>query len=164
MFKAKAWFKRYLLLCSHSLIVENKNYSSWSRWFELVSVAKFDVLFLFYYVNLSAWRSQNGEHAPYIVLEYTHLDKTFVADLRLNQNLFPEHHFLRSQNSDGTKYVQTFNRSSLDLCHYQVSMRVFLRWFNLKEKFLLILNSLFCLGSTTKQPKLKSSTVDMRWH
>lgn len=64
---------------------------------------------------------QNGEHLPHIILEYTHNDERIVADLFLNRQLLTENHFLRSQNANGLDIIQTFNRSNVDLCHYQVS-------------------------------------------
>lgn len=65
---------------------------------------------------------QDGSHAPHIILEYTHLDAAIVADLFLNQRLLTDTHFLRTQNADGSKRIQTFDRSNSNLCHYQVSM------------------------------------------
>lgn len=56
-------------------------------------------------------------------MEYTHLDKAIVADLFLNQNLLTQQHFLRTQNADGSANIQTFNRSTVELCHYQVSIQ-----------------------------------------
>lgn len=67
---------------------------------------------------------QNGEHLQHIILEYTHNDERIVADLFLNRQLLTENHFLRSQNANGLDIIQTFNRSNVDLCHYQVSADV----------------------------------------
>lgn len=83
----------------------------------------------FYFIYICV---QNGEHAQHIILEYTHLDKAIVADLFLNQNLLTQQHFLRSQNADGSANIQTFNRSTVELCHYQVSTH------NFSQRFLLV--------------------------
>lgn len=58
------------------------------------------------------------------------MDKLVVADLFLNTRLLTDGHFLRSQNANGTKIIQTFNRTSVDLCHYQVSIWRLLKCFH----------------------------------
>ncbi|XP_031634876.1 disintegrin and metalloproteinase domain-containing protein 19 [Contarinia nasturtii] len=72
---------------------------------------------------LSTTRQTNGEHAPHVVLEYTHLDRAIAVDLFLTRHLLTDRHFLQSQNANGSKNIQTFNRTNSNLCHYQGRIR-----------------------------------------
>lgn len=65
---------------------------------------------------------QSGLHASHITLSYAHLGQIVYVDLKLQDALLPNEHFLRYQNAKLPKQyiVKKFNKTELDLCHYQV--------------------------------------------
>ncbi|XP_075148734.1 disintegrin and metalloproteinase domain-containing protein meltrin [Haematobia irritans] len=67
----------------------------------------------------------DGLHVPHITLTYHHKGQRILIDLKRNDNLLPDEHFLRYQNSNTTKghVVKNFNKTEIDLCHYQGSIR-----------------------------------------
>ncbi|XP_059217905.1 disintegrin and metalloproteinase domain-containing protein 9 [Stomoxys calcitrans] len=67
----------------------------------------------------------DGLHVPHITLTYHHKGQRILIDLKRNDNLLPDEHFLRYQNSNSTKghTVKTFTKTEIDLCHYQGSIR-----------------------------------------
>lgn len=64
---------------------------------------------------------QAGSHASHISLSYIHDGERIIADLKLNEELIPQGHFLRYQNGTGGNALKTFNKTDINLCHYQVS-------------------------------------------
>lgn len=66
---------------------------------------------------------QNGFHADELILRYIHGEKDVIIDLKLNDNLIPEGHFMRYQSKNGSDVVQHFTKTDIDLCHYTVSKR-----------------------------------------
>lgn len=46
-----------------------------------------------------------------------------IIDLKLNDNLIPQGHFMRYQSPNGPDVVQHFTKTDIDLCHYKVSAR-----------------------------------------
>lgn len=130
VFETKARMKRYTIYffvywCFDSLMLHISHFF-WLSEFQVTNFECLEISMSFFHSNFV----QDGSHAPHIILEYTHLDSTIVADLFLNQRLLTDTHFLRTQNADGSKRIQTFDRSNSNLCHYQVSTGVFvLLWF-----------------------------------
>ncbi len=51
-----------------------------------------------------------------------HGEKDVIIDLKLNDNLIPQGHFMRYQLPNGTDVVQHFTKTDIDLCHYKVSV------------------------------------------
>lgn len=47
-------------------------------------------------------------------------EKDVIIDLKLNDNLIPQGHFMRYQSPNGTDVVQYFTKTDIDLCHYKV--------------------------------------------
>lgn len=47
-----------------------------------------------------------------------------IIDLKLNDNLIPQGHFMRYQLPNGTDVVQHFTKTDIDLCHYKVSTSI----------------------------------------
>lgn len=44
-----------------------------------------------------------------------------IIDLKLNEYLIPDGHFVRHQLPNGADVVQKFTKNDVDLCHYKVS-------------------------------------------
>uniref|UniRef100_A0A1I8MK41 Uncharacterized protein n=1 Tax=Musca domestica TaxID=7370 RepID=A0A1I8MK41_MUSDO len=67
----------------------------------------------------------DGLHVPHITLTYHHKGQRILIDLKRNDNLLPDEHFLRYQNSNATHghVVQNFTKTEVDLCHYQGTIR-----------------------------------------
>ncbi|KAL9893703.1 disintegrin and metalloproteinase domain-containing protein meltrin isoform 1-T2 [Glossina fuscipes fuscipes] len=70
----------------------------------------------------------DGQHLPHIVLTYNHQGQHILMDLKRNDNLLPDKHFLRYQNSNSTQgrnvvVVKNFTKTEIALCHYQGSIR-----------------------------------------
>ncbi|XP_037026148.1 disintegrin and metalloproteinase domain-containing protein 12 isoform X2 [Bradysia coprophila] len=64
-------------------------------------------------------RLENGFHADELILRY----KDVIIDLKLNDNLIPQGHFMRYQLPNGTDVVQHFTKTDIDLCHYKGTIR-----------------------------------------
>lgn len=47
-----------------------------------------------------------------------------IIDLKLNDNLIPQGHFMRYQQQNGTDVVQYFTKTDIDLCHYKVRISI----------------------------------------
>lgn len=47
-----------------------------------------------------------------------------IIDLKLNDNLIPQGHFMRYQLQNGTDVVHHFTKTDIDLCHYKVSIHI----------------------------------------
>lgn len=66
-------------------------------------------------------------------MSYFHDGRRVLIDLKLNDKLLPDEHFLRYQNSKtqtGHVVKQNFTKTELTLCHYQVSnLKSALLWF-----------------------------------
>uniref|UniRef100_A0A1A9WS33 Peptidase M12B domain-containing protein n=1 Tax=Glossina brevipalpis TaxID=37001 RepID=A0A1A9WS33_9MUSC len=71
----------------------------------------------------------DGLHIPHIVLTYKHQGQNILIDLKRNDNLLPDKHFLRYQNNSNSTQgrsivvVKNFTKTEIALCHYQGSIR-----------------------------------------
>lgn len=64
--------------------------------------------------------SQNGLHVNEIKISFTYGERDVIIDLELNRYLITEGHFMRYQLPNGTRVVQHFTKTEIDLCHYKV--------------------------------------------
>uniref|UniRef100_A0A1B0C3F3 Peptidase M12B domain-containing protein n=1 Tax=Glossina palpalis gambiensis TaxID=67801 RepID=A0A1B0C3F3_9MUSC len=89
----------------------------------------------------------DGQHLPHIVLTYNHQGQHILMDLKRNDNLLPDKHFLRYQNSNSTQgrnvvVVKNFTKTEIALCHYQVAV-TYSVFFCLFSLFLSMFSCLF---------------------
>lgn len=84
---------------------------------------------------------QDGLHVPHITLTYHHKGQRILIDLKRNDNLLPDEHFLRYQNSNSSKghVVQNFTKTDIDLCHYQVRAW----WMTMAMMMLMMMESFY---------------------
>ncbi|XP_055377516.1 putative uncharacterized protein DDB_G0277255 isoform X2 [Condylostylus longicornis] len=67
---------------------------------------------------------EDGLHTSHITLSYHHNGENVIADLYLNDNLLPQEHFLRFQDSNGgSDIIKNFSKTEIELCHYQGNIR-----------------------------------------
>lgn len=88
---------------------------------------------------------------PHITLTYHHMGQRILIDLKRNDNLLPDEHFLHYQNSNSSKghVVQNFTKTDIDLCHYQVSewMTVSMMLMMMMESFYFVTNLYISLNT-----------------
>lgn len=72
--------------------------------------------------KVSSKQTKNQFRPSDILLSFTFREENVILELKLNEHLLPENHFLSYQKPNGAKVLQISSETTKELCHYQVSM------------------------------------------
>ena len=71
--------------------------------------------------QISSKQTKNQFRPSDISIIFAFREENVILDLKLNEHLLPENHFLSYQKPNGAKVLQILSETTKKLCHYQVS-------------------------------------------